>query len=60
MEFSSPEIRGKTKGVCYIVATAMCLVESAAEDILLCDNARDLSIALTNVNATSLNTEYVI
>jgi len=60
MEFSSPEIRGKTKGVCYIVSTAMFLIESASEDILLCETPLDLIEALNNVNATSLNTEYVI
>ena len=60
MEFSSPEIKGKTKGVCYIVATAMFLVESQAEEILLCDNSSDLNHAINNFNASTLNTEYAI
>lgn len=60
MEFSSPEIRGKTKGVCYIVATAMFLIESSAEDILLCETPSDLIHTINNFNASTLNSEYVI
>lgn len=60
MEFSSPEIWGKTKGVCYIVATAMFLIETASEDIMLADTASDLTHSLTNFNASTLNSEYVI
>lgn len=29
MEFSSPDFKGKTQGVCFIVATSMFLIESA-------------------------------
>ncbi|MBK8156534.1 MAG: hypothetical protein IPK55_11310 [Streptococcus sp.] len=43
MEFSSPEIKGKTQGICFIVAVSMFLIESAREDIFLSEDPSQIS-----------------
>jgi hypothetical protein len=60
MEFSSPELKGKTQGICFIVAVSMFLIESAKGDILLADTPNELHEALYNISETSLSTEYAI